>query len=71
MGQSTDRAGGLNIDGVHWWVYHHQIDRLALPGELLVVKQIKSFTIGQAVAAGANAFCMAHKTVKSLWGSLC
>ena len=32
MGQSTDRAGGLNIDGVHWWVYHHQIDRLALPG---------------------------------------
>ena len=34
-------------------------------------KANKVFTIGQAVAAGANAFCMAHKTVKSLWGSLC
>ena len=70
MGQSTDRAGGLNIDGVHWWVYHHQIDRLALRGTSRR-KANKVFTIGQAVAAGANAFCMAHKTVKSLWGSLC
>lgn len=34
-------------------------------------KANKFFTVGQAIAAAANAFYMALKMGKNLWGSLC
>ncbi len=54
MAESFDRSCRFYVDGLHWRLSDHETDRMALRDTQR--RKANKFTVGQAIAAGANAF---------------